>query len=96
MVGLNVFIRDGSICVGNFSHNKSCKVAFRKGAFLLSLHFNSMGSLEETGFLVDFKGKRIFKLEYFESRLLKKEETRDKKLFDQVFNKNQYVGLTGD
>lgn len=62
MVGLNVIFRDKSMTVLSVGPNKSKQVCYRLSFYLLIVSFNCRGVVEETGYFVDFKNRRLYKI----------------------------------
>lgn len=69
MQGLNVIFRDKSMTVLSVQPNKSKQVCFRFSCYLLIVSFNGRGIAEETGYFVDFKNHKLYKITLYESAI---------------------------
>lgn len=74
MADFNVVFRDKSMTLLTIKTNKSKYVSHRTGPYLLTMHYNQRGMVDKTGYLVDFKEKKIYKLTLHASKVDKKQE----------------------
>lgn len=74
MVDFNVVFRDKSMTLLTIKTNKSKYVSHRTGPYLLTMYYNQRGMVDKTGYLVDFKEKKIYKLTLHASKVDKKQE----------------------
>lgn len=74
MIDFNIVFRDKSMSLVTIKTNKSKYVSHRTGPYLLAVHYNQRGVAEKTGYLLDFKDKKIYKLTLYASKVDKKQE----------------------